>query len=51
MCGTLGFYRFHSSDSQLVSVAISILGVLLGYQGVTMNSLQKSMRLILNFHM
>ena len=51
MCGTLGFYGFHYNDSQLVSIAISILGAYLGYQGVPINSLQKSMRLILNFHM
>ena len=51
MCGTLGFYEFHYNDSQLVSVAISILGGLLGYEVVTIDSLQKSMCLILNFHM
>ena len=51
MCRTLGFYGFHYTNSQLVSVAISILGGLLGYEVVTIDSLQKSMCLILNFHM
>ena len=51
MCKTLGFYGFHYTDTQSVSVAISILGGLLGYQVVTIDSLQKSMCLVLNFHM
>ena len=51
MCKTLGFYRYDYTDTQSVSVAISILGGLLGYQVVPMDLLQKSMCLILNFHM
>ena len=49
-CRTLGFYEFHYTASQLVSVAISILGELLRYLMVPIHSLQKSMVLILNFH-
>ena len=51
MCKTLGFNGFHYTDTQSVSVAISILGGLLGYQVVPIDSLQKSMCLLLNFHM
>ena len=51
ICSTLGFYGFHYADTQSVSVAISMLGGLLGYQVVPMDLLQKSMCLIFNFHM
>ena len=41
MCKTLGFYGFHYTDTQSVSVAISILEGLLRYQVVPIDSLQK----------
>ena len=41
---------FHCTNSQSVSVAISFLGRLLRYLVVPIDSLQKSMRLDLNFH-
>ena len=41
ICRTLGFYGFHYTDTQSVSVAISILEGLLRYQVVPIDSLQK----------